>query len=159
LGAAQGYAITSPRRFGAMLRASAAARLADDASRSVHALEPRLSALNGPGRGEQFAAGLVALGCLAAGLIAPQGFAAVLWLLLAVSFIAATLTRLFVTAASFDPEPEAPPLADPDLPDYTVVVALYHEASVASALVRALEKIDYPGIMAQTPQELNRLRA
>ena len=40
--------------------------------------------------------------------------------------------------------PTAPPLADNDLPVYTVICPLYREASVAAELVAALERLDYP---------------
>ena len=48
-------------------------------------------------------------------------------------------------------EVRPPALPDSALPDYTIVVALYREARVVEDLVRALDGLDYPGIMAQTP--------
>jgi hypothetical protein len=41
---------------------------------------------------------------------------------------------------------------DRELPTYTVIVALYREAAAVKGLVAALRRLNYPGIMAQTPQ-------
>lgn len=141
---AAGYAITTPRRLGALLRAAASHEIARDAALSLHALEPRLSALSRPRPATRRAAwaGMATLAALA--LIWPGPMAAIVWTALLAVFSAATVMRLFQVAASFEPEPESPPLADRELPDYTVIVALYREATVAGALVRALERLDYP---------------
>ena len=139
-----GYAITSPRRFGALLRAATARSVADDAARSVRAIDPRLTAFAGPSSRARRLAAITAAALVGALLFWPQAVALSLWTALAIAFSASTVTRLFLTAASFGPEPEMPPLADHDLPAYTIVVALYREAPVAGALVRALERLDYP---------------
>jgi len=139
-----GFAMTTPRRFGALLRAAAAERIAADAALSLHRLEPRLSALSRPEAAVRRAAWAVAAALAACALLWPWPTAACLWTLLVMAFSAATVSRLFQVAASFEPEPDDPALEDRDLPDYTVVVALYREAPVARALVRALERLDYP---------------
>jgi hypothetical protein len=52
-----------------------------------------------------------------------------------------------------EPPLPAPRIADDrDLPTYTVIAALYREAEAAEGLVAALRQLDYPGILAQTPQ-------
>lgn len=43
---------------------------------------------------------------------------------------------------------------DAALPIYTIVCALYREAPVVNNLVAAIRALDYPGIMAQTPQAI-----
>lgn len=141
---ASGLAITTPRRFSASLRASAAARVAEDAALRLHKIEPRLSARAGPTRETRLttAALLAIAGAMAA--LSPQALAFVVWTLLAVAFSMATVTRLLTAASTFEPEPESPVLRDRDLPTYTIVVALYREADVAAALVSALEALDYP---------------
>ena len=48
-------------------------------------------------------------------------------------------------------ESRPPALADDELPDYTIVVALYRETRVVEDLIRALDGLDYPGIMAFAP--------
>ena len=139
-----GYAITTPRRFGVFLRAATADRIAVDAAFGLHAIEPRLTTLSGPKRETRLAAGLLAALLVACALAWPWPTAAILWSLLALAFGAATLARLFIVAASLEGELDTGDLADRDLPDYTIVVALYREAPVADALVRALENLDYP---------------
>ncbi|MBT3070818.1 hypothetical protein KKP04_08055 [Rhodomicrobium sp. Az07] len=47
---------------------------------------------------------------------------------------------------------EARLLGDAELPRYTVLVPLYRETAILPHLAQALAAIDYPGIMAQTPQ-------
>lgn len=149
---ATGLAITTPRRFGAWLRASAAAQIAEDAALRLHRIEPRLSARVGPSRGTRLAS--VALAAAIGGLAAlwPQVAGLLLWTLLTIAFSMATVIRIFTAAAALEPDTESPPVADRDLPVYTIVIALYRETEIVAALIAALEAIDYPGIMAQTPQ-------
>lgn len=74
-------------------------------------------------------------------------------LALSLIFLAVTSLRLFavfrVILHGFkSPQPPAPAPApdipDQDLPIYTILVPLYREANVLSALVRALKDLDYP---------------
>ena len=41
---------------------------------------------------------------------------------------------------------------DARLPIYTIICPLYREAPMVEGLVAAIRALDYPGIMAQTPQ-------
>ena len=89
--------------------------------------------------------GLVALAALAGLIAAP------LVLLFAIT-IGALLTLFFATllkiaaalAALRRPAPEPPPPLIARLPTVSVVVALYHESSIAARLVRRLDRLDYP---------------
>lgn len=58
-------------------------------------------------------------------------------------FLLGALTRL---AAACTPLPPtlAPPLADADLPTYTIICPLYREAEVVVELVQSLQALDYP---------------
>jgi hypothetical protein len=47
-------------------------------------------------------------------------------------------------------------LTDESLPVYTVISALYREAASVDGLLTAIERLDYPGIMAQAPQAISR---
>ena len=58
-------------------------------------------------------------------------------------FSAAIALRLAVAMAAGSP-PVAPPLADDELPVYTVLVAMYREGAVIPKLVAALNRFDYP---------------
>jgi len=141
---AAGLAITTPRRFGACLRASAGAQIAEDAALRLHRIEPRLSAHAGPSQETRLAsAALLAAGAGFAAL-SPQSAALIVWALLTLAFSVATVARLFTAAATFRPEPVSPPLGDRRLPNYTIVIALYRETDVVHALVDALEALDYP---------------
>ena len=137
-------AVTTPRRFGGFLRGAAGKQIAGDAALGLHSIEPRLTALTAPSRRIKQIAAAAAATLAAFAICWPASVFAAVCTLLTMIFSMATVTRLFVTAASFEPEPQARPLADRDLPDYTIVVALYREAEVAGALVRALERLDYP---------------
>jgi len=64
---------------------------------------------------------------------------AALWLI----FAAMILLRSMAAIAGKG-EVRPPALADAELPDYTIVVALYREKRVASDLIRALDALDYP---------------
>jgi hypothetical protein len=44
-------------------------------------------------------------------------------------------------------------LNDADLPIYSILVPLYREAHMVARITAALKNLDYPGLMAQTPQE------
>ena len=78
-----------------------------------------------------------------------------------VKAFAAVLCAIFLTAAAlrlwsplYAPRIPAEPvrIPDKDLPIYTVICALYREANVIGKLVAAIRRLDYPGIVAQTPQ-------
>jgi len=72
--------------------------------------------------------------------------------LLCAIFLAAAALRLG-SALCTNPEPRRPARIDDDkLPIYTIICALYREANVVVDLVAAIRALDYPGIMAQTPQ-------
>src|SRR6266550_3862778 len=47
------------------------------------------------------------------------------------------------------PEDLPPPILDRNLPTYTVMVALYHEANIVPALFDALDQLDYPTAMLE----------
>ena len=67
-------------------------------------------------------------------------------------FLAAAALRLW-SALCAHPVPRRPIRIDDDkLPIYTIICALYREASVVGDLVTSIRALDYPGIMAQTPQ-------
>jgi glycosyltransferase XagB len=65
-------------------------------------------------------------------------------LLLAFAFLASVCLRLRVCAAGLEARDAAGSLADAQLPVYTLVIALYREAAVASQLARAIDRFDYP---------------
>jgi hypothetical protein len=66
-------------------------------------------------------------------------------------FLSAAMLRL-LSACFAGRAPSPVDIADHELPTYTIVCALYREAAVVDQLVAALRALDYPGIMAQTPE-------
>lgn len=60
-------------------------------------------------------------------------------------FLAMAALRIAALAIAAPVEPEAvAPLAEADLPVYTVLVPLHREAAVVPDLLRALSALDYP---------------
>ena len=91
------------------------------------------------------------------GLTAIAGISA-LWLetaLLTLPFLVVVVQRLLVLAAYPFARPRnvaiSPPHLDQHLPVYTLLVPLFRETRMLAGLTEALEALDYPGVMAQTP--------
>jgi len=137
--------ITTPRLFAQSIRHSAQKRITADASFALMSADMNFSARSRTNSFQMMLAFgsflLLSFGLywvpIATGLSAA--------LALAVLFFAAVLYRLFVAAAAIGAERKTyPPLADCDLPRYTIVVALHREARICRQLVERLERIDYP---------------
>jgi glycosyltransferase XagB len=65
---------------------------------------------------------------------------AALWLI----FSASVTLRSMAAVANAPPETSSVQVADDELPNYTIVVALYRETSVVEDLVKAIDALDYP---------------
>jgi len=134
------FALTSPQRFAGLLRARRSEELLDVA---LGRLPASLTARHGM-TGLQIAV----VGALAA-LASALGFAslsaleavasAALWLAFSVMILLRSMAAIANVGIV-----RPPALADDELPNYTVVVALYREAGVAADLVRGLDALDYP---------------
>ena len=134
------FALTSPQRFAGLLRARRSEELLDVA---LGRLPASLTARHGM-TGLQIAA-LAAVAALACALAVTR-FAALqaiassaLWLIFSAMII---LRSMAAIAGKGEIRP--PALADGELPDYTIVVALYRETRVVGDLIRALDGLDYP---------------
>ena len=77
-----------------------------------------------------------------------------LGMLLCAIFLAAAALRLWSALFVHSAPRRSIRIGDDTLPIYTIICALYREASVVGDLVASIRALDYPGIMAQTPQEL-----
>jgi cellulose synthase/poly-beta-1,6-N-acetylglucosamine synthase-like glycosyltransferase len=77
-------------------------------------------------------------------LVEPAVLVAVIPLLLGSIFVLAALCALAAAAAAWPDARAAKPLADAELPRYTLLVPLYREARVLDALIARLGRIDYP---------------
>ncbi|MBV8441901.1 MAG: glycosyltransferase [Hyphomicrobiales bacterium] len=134
------FAVASPQRFASLVRARCGEATLQAA---LGRLPARLSARYGLTSLQAAVAAAVATSACILGyerldilqLVASGG----LWL----AFSAALLLRSMAATAS-SAEDEPPLLTDDELPVYTVVAALYREANVVEALVRAFDAFDYP---------------
>jgi cellulose synthase/poly-beta-1,6-N-acetylglucosamine synthase-like glycosyltransferase len=99
-------------------------------------------------------------GVLAAALCLPPAFAIDAWAgLLAAWFLGFAALRLGGALVPAPSLPRASRIGDHDLPAYTVIAALYREASSIAPLVAAIEALDYPReklqvILAVEPNDL-----
>jgi hypothetical protein len=94
----------------------------------------------------------IAILALAALALYPTATVGTFATLLCTIFLAAAALRLS-SALYKQPVPERPLRGnDIELPIYTIICALYREEKVINKLVAAIRALDYPGIMAQTPQ-------
>ena len=126
------FALTSPRRFAGLVRAYHGSELLNVA---LGRLPVSLTARGGMTGLQVAALGMVAILALVLGIAdfdALQAVSsAILWLIFSASV---TLRSMAAVASGLETYP--PELTDDDLPNYTVVVALYREASVVEDLVK-----------------------
>jgi len=138
------FAISSPQRLSALVRAKAGARVAEAASRGLERRDRALCARGGLSYGQIVIATVLAGAGLAFARVDPSlpivAFSVVLWLV----FAAAIVVRNLAVAASTGGNRPPPPPADAELPVYSVVAALYRETAMVRPLVAALDALDYP---------------
>jgi hypothetical protein len=143
--------LTSPRRLSAFVSEHARQAVGRYASDRLTELHPEMSAAPRPRRitGSALAAVVAAL---IAGLLAPGWMEATIEFSLVCVFLGWIVLRLFGMFLRLPPERRSKAISEAALPVYSIVVALYQEAASARRLVQALKALDYPGLMAQTPQ-------
>jgi cellulose synthase/poly-beta-1,6-N-acetylglucosamine synthase-like glycosyltransferase len=138
-----GLAITSPRRLGALVRVERGQEIAARAATHLERLDPAYSARGEMRPSQTIAAAGFGLAMIALAFAAPALERAVTSLLLWLLFSATIFLRIACAIAA-DASRPSPPLADADLPVYTVIVAMYREGAVIPKLVAALNAFDYP---------------
>jgi hypothetical protein len=134
------FAVTSPKRFASLVLASRSSELLDVA---LGRLPTNLTAKEGMTSLQIAAAGAAAIFALLLGSADFNALQAVSSALLWLIFSASVVLRSMVAVAS-DPEVRSPNLTDEELPNYTVVVALYREARIVENLVKSIDAFDYP---------------
>jgi cellulose synthase/poly-beta-1,6-N-acetylglucosamine synthase-like glycosyltransferase len=138
-----GFAISSPQRLGAFVRAKAGSRVAEEAACGLARRDSSLSARSGLSWGQIACVAALAPVAATLWLVAPglvRGAASIaLWLIFAAWIVVRNLA-----AAAAGPTRAFAPLADEDLPVYSIIAPLYREPRMAPKLVRALDAIDYP---------------
>lgn len=135
------------------IRARHGAALRDQAVFGLARRFPELSAQTVVTRTQSVAACILAAVALAGFALSPVMVARVGIALLTLAFSASGVFRVVLTLLAREPRPIAIG-NQAALPSYTILVPLYREAEVLAELIAALAALDYPGIMAQTPQEI-----
>ena len=151
---AQRFRFTIPERLNRFVMRHAGAALAARACEQLQRSWPMFSAAPKRSPGNVVPAAMLGLAALAALIVAPATSLLIVDVMLAAVFLAWLALRLigvFVGAPTRDRPSRLP---DDGLPVYTVIVALYREAASVDGLLSAIERLDYPGIMAQTPQDI-----
>ena len=135
------------------VRAEAGARIAEAAAGALARRDPALCARFGLCGSQYIALAVFALVATAAAAVAPDALTLILSAALWSIFTAAIVLRNLAVAAAGDASHSAP-LDDAELPIYTIIAPLRGEERMVAKLVRRLEALDYPGIMAHPPQEM-----
>jgi glycosyltransferase XagB len=134
------FALASPQRFASLVRAYRSPELLDVA---LDRLPAGLTAREGMTRFQTAVVSTAAILALCLGVadfkLLQALSSAGLWLM-----FSASVTLRSMAAIANRPEVFSPKIPDYELPNYTVVVALYREASVVKDLVKAIDALDYP---------------
>jgi len=136
----ESFAVTSPRRFAALIRAQRPREVLGHALGRPPAILSAKSGLTGAQLG---VVGLFVLMSATLAWASAHAFSIVASAALSLLFLASIAVRALACVANPDETP-ARRLSDDELPVYTVVAPLYREARVARQLVEALNALDYP---------------
>lgn len=136
--------LTSPERLRAHVLAERGAHLANCAAFRLKVARPEASA-GTLGASRLLLAGLAVAAAVAPFLAGLMPDAAVLATALPVAALLLGWSILRITAcATAGPAPERPPLTEAELPRYSLIVPLHHEAAVLPRLAAHLGRLDYP---------------
>jgi glycosyltransferase XagB len=134
------YVLTSPQRFASLIHAYRGSELLNVA---LGRLPTSLTAREGMTTSQTSAtvtAAILTFVLWIADFDVLQALSAtILWLI-----FSASVTLRSMAAVASGPELPRVELTEDKLPDYTVVIALYREASVVEHLVQAIDALDYP---------------
>jgi cellulose synthase/poly-beta-1,6-N-acetylglucosamine synthase-like glycosyltransferase len=136
-------AIASPQRFGAATRAAAARSIAHAGAFDLKTYDAELTAHSRLTLAQTAAAIVSALASLVLWALNPDWLGSVFSVALFIIFASSIGLRLAAVAAR-SPFFSAEPIADADLPIYSIVAPLYREANMVDQLVAAFDAIDYP---------------
>ncbi len=137
--------ITTPAHLSRCVRDKARRKIAADASFDLLSFDRELCAQSGPNLFQKSCACGGAFIFVISFVMAPA-LAAGFWAAFTgLMFLASIVFRLWVSANAIGTSSARRlKLEDHQLPTYTILVALYHEARIARRLVANLERIDYP---------------
>lgn len=119
------------------------------ADRAAHALRDTAPALSAAppvaGRIRHQVGRMLGVACVAGLVVLPPLFADGVWTsLIATAFIGFIGLRLIGSIVGAPPQPKRPRPSDAELPVYTLIIALYREASSVAPLMHAIDQLDYP---------------
>ncbi|HZL31004.1 MAG TPA: hypothetical protein VFC54_08080 [Pseudolabrys sp.] len=140
------FRLTSSERFNRFVLRYAGKALTARASEALKQQWPMLSAASQTRLGSIAAMAAITIGSLAAYAFAPTVTVGALEVLLATMFLAWLGLRLTGALIRQPPPDRSANPADATLPVYTIISALYREAASVEGLLRAIERLDYPGI-------------
>jgi hypothetical protein len=138
-------AITTPTNLFELVRDAAREEISRRASLGLSLLDPALSAKTGASSRQRLAA-LESVGAVAvSAVLAPAATATTYGMVMSLAFLAAIWLRLAACMASCRaPAPPLRHILEAELPVYSIVITLYHEARVVPQLIAALDAVDYP---------------
>jgi cellulose synthase/poly-beta-1,6-N-acetylglucosamine synthase-like glycosyltransferase len=138
------FAIIPPSRLFKALSQERSEHRAHQAAYSAKHANPGICARDASSR-SLLAAAFVGNAALFAGLFASYApISSVATLFYATAFLAAVFLRLFACVASFKATEHAPEIDEARLPNYSIIIPLYDEASVVPQLTKAINRLDYP---------------
>jgi hypothetical protein len=140
------FRFTSAERLTRYLVRCCGHELTGQARNRLKLMWPFLSAAPPRWRTKRFGLAAAALAVLAAGMAAPDATLFVIEITLAVVFFAWLALRLIGVFMPREQDTQPLAIADGNLPIYTIMAALYKEAASVDGLLRAIERLDYPGI-------------
>ena len=137
------FRLTTAAKMNAFISRCAAEPLGAQAANDLLLRAPRLSAATRDARALRILVPIAAL-LLAAALIVPGPTFAMIETVLAGFFLAWLMLRLLICAIPPNNNRKPRPVRDQNLPRYTIIAALYHEAKVVETLLASLDALDYP---------------
>ena len=147
-GVPDGIAIASPQRFGAATRAAAARSIAHSGAFDLKTYDAELTAHSRLTTAQSATAIASALASLALWALNPDWLGLACWVGLFIVFASSIGLRLAAVAAR-SRSASIEPIADANLPIYSIVAPLYREANMVDQLVAAFDAIDYPALASK----------
>jgi hypothetical protein len=138
---ARHFRFTTQERLNRFAMRCAGRTIAARASEGLKKRWPNLSAAPPRWRGNIVPLALLGLALLAAGTLATDATRYVFDIILAALFLAWLDLRLAGAVLGCVPPEHSPELSDDRMPTYTVIVALYQEASSVDGLLSAIERL------------------
>lgn len=141
---ARQFRFTSSERLTRFVLRYAGATLATRASNQLRRTWPLMSAVSLNRYTNIIPFFILGLGSLASIVLAPTTLAMTFEVTLTLAFLAWLALRLVGIFVRAPARARIPHLPDRDLPTYSVIAALYHEAASVDGLLSAIERLDYP---------------